>query len=184
VFGLDASVQQSRSVDVDAAPDSSTRVFTIQPPPAWPVYFLDLRVNTASGQPLSSNFYWLAAKMDELDWPKSTWYGTPVKVYADLTPLGALRPTTITTTVTNRRRAAAGEGETHVALVNTGKSIAFFVRLQVTKGPGGDEILPAFWEDNYVSLIPGEKRDIVVAYRLADLGNAQPAVKVAGWNVR
>jgi exo-1,4-beta-D-glucosaminidase len=89
----------------------------------------------------------------------------------------------VTATVTHRRRAAAGEGETLVTLANTGTSIAFFVRLQVTKGSGGDEILPAFWQDNYVSLMPGEKRDIAVTYRFADLGSVQPAVKIAGWNV-
>ena len=182
VVSLDGAVQQSRSVDVNVPADSSTRVFTLAPPES-PVYFLDLRFNAPGGQSVSTNFYWLAAKMDELDWPKSTWYGTPVKSYADMTSLKDLRQTTLATSVTHRRRAAAGEGETHVTLANTGTSIAFFVRLQVTKGPGGDEILPAFWQDNYVSLMPGEKREIAVTYRLADLGSAQPAVKVSGWNV-
>jgi exo-1,4-beta-D-glucosaminidase len=182
VVNLDGAVQQSRTVNVSAPPDSSTRVFTLDPPAA-PVYFLDLRLNAPGGQALSTNFYWLAAKMDELDWAKSTWYGTPVKSYADMTALKDLRQTTVTATVTHRRRAAAGEGETLVTLANTGTSIAFFVRLQVTKGSGGDEILPAFWQDNYVSLMPGEKRDIAVTYRLADLGSVQPAVKIAGWNV-
>ena len=184
VVSLSGAVQQSRTVEVDAPPDSSTRVLTVPPPQTSPVYFLDLRLDAPGGQPLSTNFYWLAAKMDELDWPKSTWFVTPVKSYADMTSLKDLPTTTVATTVTHRRRPAAGEGETHVMLTNTGKSIAFFVRLQVTKGPGGDEILPVFWQDNYVSLMPGEKRDVGVTYQLADLGDARPAVKITGWNLR
>ena len=34
------------------------------------------------------------------------------------------------------------------------------MRLKVNKGKGGDEVLPVLWEDNYVSLLPGEKREI------------------------
>jgi hypothetical protein len=32
--------------------------------------------------------------------------------------------------------------------------------------------------------MPGERRELRATYRLADLGAARPAVKIAGWNVR
>ncbi len=183
VVNLDGAVQLSRPVAIDAAPDSSARVFTLPDIATLsPVYFLDLRLNTPAGRVISTNFYWLSTKTDELDWAKSTWYGTPVKSYADLTSLKDLKPATVTTAVEHRRRGT--EGETRVTLTNTGKSIAFFVRLQVTKGAGGDEILPVLWEDNYVSLMPGERRELGATYRLADLGSARPAVKISGWNLR
>jgi len=35
-----------------------------------------------------------------------------------------------------------------------------FVRLKIAKGKGGEEILPVVWQDNYISLLPGEKREI------------------------
>jgi exo-1,4-beta-D-glucosaminidase len=182
VLNLDGTTQLSKSIDVDAPPDSSTRVFTVPQIPTSPVYFLDLGLDAAGDRRVSTNFYWLATKMDELDWAKSTWYGTPVKSYADMTSLKTLPATTVQSTVTHRRRG--NEGETHVTLTNTGTSIAFFVRLQLTKGSTGDEVLPAFWDDNDVSLLPGERREIAVVYRFADLGAARPAVKVSGWNVR
>jgi exo-1,4-beta-D-glucosaminidase len=72
---------------------------------------------------------------------------------------------------------------TRVTLENPSKSVAFFVRLKVNKGKGGEEILPAVWQDNYISLLPGEKREIIATYRIADLGGAKPDVEVNGWNV-
>jgi len=61
------------------------------------------------------------------------------------------------------------------------KSVAFFVRLQVT-GRDGEETLPVLWDDNYVSLLPDETRVITVKYRARDMHGA-PQVVVQGWNV-
>jgi exo-1,4-beta-D-glucosaminidase len=70
-----------------------------------------------------------------------------------------------------------------VILQNPSKSLAFFVRLKVDKGVKGEEILPVVWEDNYISLMPGEKREVTAAYRANELGAAKPVVEVSGWNV-
>jgi exo-1,4-beta-D-glucosaminidase len=183
VLNLDGSVQFSRSIPVEAAPDAIARALVLpEIATVSAVHFLDLRLNTPTGQPLSSNFYWLAMKTDELDWPKSTWYGTPVKSYADLTTLRDLPAAKLEWSVASERRGE--DGRTRVTLTNTGTAIAFFVRLQVTKGAQGDEVLPVLWQDNYISLLPGERREIAATYRLADLGATRPAVKVSGWNVR
>jgi exo-1,4-beta-D-glucosaminidase len=72
---------------------------------------------------------------------------------------------------------------TRVALENPSKNVAFFVRMKVNKGKGGDEILPVVWQDNYVSLLPGEKREITAMYRIGDLGSEKPDVEIKGWNV-
>jgi exo-1,4-beta-D-glucosaminidase len=70
-----------------------------------------------------------------------------------------------------------------VTVENPSKSLAFFVRLKVNKGKAGEEILPVVWQDNYISLLPGEKREVTASYRAQRLGAAQPAVEVSGWNV-
>jgi exo-1,4-beta-D-glucosaminidase len=64
---------------------------------------------------------------------------------------------------------------------NPSKSLAFFVRLKVNHGV--KEILPVLWQDNYFSLLPGEKRELSATYRTSELGAAKPAVEVSGWNV-
>jgi exo-1,4-beta-D-glucosaminidase len=61
--------------------------------------------------------------------------------------------------------------------------VAFFVRLKVNKGAGGEEILPVLWQDNYISLLPGEKREVSASYRASELGDASATVEVTGWNV-
>ncbi len=45
------------------------------------------------------------------------------------------------------------------------------MRLKVNKGKGGDEILPVLWQDNYISLLPGEKREVTATYRAQGIGN-------------
>jgi len=85
--------------------------------------------------------------------------------------------------VSSRHESKGGEGTARVTLENPTKNVAFFVRLKVNKGEKGDEVLPVVWEDNYVSLLPGEKREITATYRETDLGGSKPMVEVSGWNV-
>jgi len=55
--------------------------------------------------------------------------------------------------------------------------------LKVTKGTKGEEILPVVWQDNYISLLPSEKREVTARYRASELGASTPAVQLSGWNV-
>ena len=55
--------------------------------------------------------------------------------------------------------------------------------MKVQKGFKGQEILPVVWEDNYISLLPGEKREVTATYRASELGTEKPVVSVNGWNV-
>ena len=80
-------------------------------------------------------------------------------------------------------RKSNEEEITRVTVENPSKTLAFFVRLKLDKGKGGEEILPVVWQDNYISLLPGEKREITATYRASSLGAAKPAVEVSGWNV-
>jgi exo-1,4-beta-D-glucosaminidase len=72
---------------------------------------------------------------------------------------------------------------THVIVENPSKSIAFFVRLKLDKTKGGDEILPVVWQDNYITLLPGEKRELTATYHSRGAGGRRPEVEVSGWNV-
>jgi len=106
---------------------------------------------------------------------------TPTDSYADYTALAQLPKVKLK--VTDRTERKGDESVTHVTLENPGKSMAFFVRLKVQRGAQGEEILPVVWEDNYISLLPGEKREVTAAYRTSELQTARPVVEVSGWNV-
>jgi len=181
VYNVDGTQRLGRDTVIDIPADTAMRVTTLheQSNPPGGTYLVDLRLIGADGKPISTNFYWLANKMDALS-DSSTWYMTPVKNYADFTALRSMPQTAVNATA--RFTNSGGTGTARVTLSNPGKSIAFFLRLQVT-GRGGEEALPVLWDDNYVSLLPGETRTLTASYRVRDLGGARPRVVVTGWNV-
>jgi exo-1,4-beta-D-glucosaminidase len=181
VFNLDGTQKFAKDATLDAPADSTAKVFELpQIDGLSSAYFLDLRVSDASGRLVGSNFYWLSTKPETIDWAQSKWYVTPTASYADYTALAQLPKVKLK--VSNRTETKGEESVTHVTLENPGKTVAFFVRLTVSKGKGGEEILPVVWQDNYVSLLPGEKRDITASYRTADRGTTKAEVEVQGWN--
>src|SRR5947209_3010054 len=165
---------------VDAAADSTAKVFTLPDVSGLsPTYFLVLRAEDSSGKLVGSNFYWLSTKPETIDWEKSNWFTTPTASYADYTALSQLPKVKLS--VTSRNEIIRSGTVTHVTLENPSKSLAFFVRLKVNSA--GKEILPVVWEDNYITLLPGEKREISATYRASELGAARPVGEVSGWNV-
>ncbi|NIN24699.1 MAG: glycoside hydrolase family 2, partial [Candidatus Aminicenantes bacterium] len=54
------------------------------------VYFLDLKLLDSAGKQVSDNFYWLSTKKDVMDYPKTQWFITPIKEFADYTGLNEL----------------------------------------------------------------------------------------------
>jgi exo-1,4-beta-D-glucosaminidase len=143
---------------------------------------VQLLLRDPDNQIVSRNFYWLAPKSDVLDWAKTDWWGTPAISYADLTALSSL-PTVTPTVHVSSAATTAGAHMLHVTVHNGGSALAFFLRLRVTRGEGGDEILPSYWSDNYVSLLPGEKRELSVRFADGALAGAEPVVVLTGWNV-
>ena len=181
-FNLDMSEKYSQQATLDAAADSTNKVLTLPEIGGLsPTYFLVLRLEDARGKLVGSNFYWLSSKPETLDWEKSNWYTTPTASYADFTALSQLPKVRLQ--VADRTERKGQDAITHVTLENSSKSLAFFVRLKVDRGKGGDEILPVLWQDNYISILPGEKREVTATYRAQELGAAQAAVEVSGWNV-
>ena len=184
VFNLDGTQKLSKDTTLDAAADSTAKVFELPPIDGLsPAYFLDLRVTDSSGKLVGSNFYWLSTKPETLDWAKSNWYMTPTASYADYTSLAQLPKVKLHVSSRSERNGNSEDAVTRVTVENPSKTLAFFVRLKLDKGKGGEEILPVVWQDNYISLLPGEKREITATYRAGSLGAAKPEVEVSGWNV-
>lgn len=181
IFAPDGMEEFARDTILDLPPDSSMRIFRLPEPAGIAgAYFVDLRLAGADARPLSTNFYWLSTHPDVLA-DTSTWYMTPVRNYADFTALRAMPTATVKAAA--RFSSSGGESKARITLKNTSTGIAFFLRLQVT-GKNGEEALPVLWEDNYLTLVPGETRVVTATYRTRDLGGGPPRVLVTGWNVR
>jgi exo-1,4-beta-D-glucosaminidase len=183
IYNLDATEKFSHEDPLDAAADSTAKILTLPDVDGLsPVYFVALRLTDATGKLVGSNFYWLSTKPETLDWAKSNWWMTPTDSYADFTALSQLLKLKLK--VTSRTERKGEDSITHVTIENPSKSIAFFVRLKLNKGAKGEEILPIVWQDNYISLLAGEKRDLTATCRAGELGNVKPAIEVTGLNVQ
>jgi exo-1,4-beta-D-glucosaminidase len=182
IYNLDASEKFTHEDKLNARADSTTRIFTLPEIAGLsPTYFLALRLTDSTGKLVGSNFYWLSTKPETIDWAKSTWWTTPTKSFADYTALSLLPKVKLK--VSDRTETTGEISVTHVTLQNPGNTLAFFIKLRIVKEAGGDEVLPILWQDNYISLLPGERRELTATYRTSDLGAAKPTVEVTGWNL-
>ena len=172
----------SREETASVAADGVAKSFAI-PEPAGisSTYFLNLQLFSSSGELLSRNFYWLTTHPDVPDFPKSEWYYTPLMEFANFHALQDLPKATVSASM--QVSDAGNDTAATVNLENTGPGLAFLVRLRLLKGHDGQEILPVFWDDNYLFLLPGEKRQVAVHVRKSDLGSTQPVLAVDGFNI-
>ena len=190
VYNLDMTEKLAKDAPLDVAPDSSTRVLTIPTIDGLSsTYFVRLALEDGSGKTVSTNFYWLSTRPDELDWDRSTWYYTPTKTYADYSVLNNLPPVELKYSAVSEVKG--DDGITRVTVENPSHSLAFAVHLQVKTVMHDEEdvrseveILPVLWEDNYFPLMPGEKRTVAATYRAAAANGKPAAVEVDGWNVK
>ncbi len=122
--------------------------------------FLSLQLLDLNKQVVSRNFYWLADASGQYSGLQSL-AKSSVKLAA--------------------RQAAAGKID--VTLSNpAGAPVAFFNRLAFVNPATQKRILPVFYSDNYVSVLPGESRTITLDYTPTSDVPA-PLVSVEGWNV-
>jgi exo-1,4-beta-D-glucosaminidase len=177
-YSLDGRRIDRRAAWVTVAGESSRVALTL--PPAPQTCFLRLRLRSAEGVIGAPNVYWLSAKPDVLDLHSANWYTTPESNYADFSALSQLPRAIVTATPAFHRTTT--EGFAQVRVTNRSNHIAFMVRLQIRAGKSGEEVLPVWWSDNYLTLMPGESRTLSARYRLRDLDPHPPALSVTGWN--
>jgi exo-1,4-beta-D-glucosaminidase len=182
VYNLDMTEKFSRQATLDMPPDGVVRVFTLpQISGLSTTYFLRLSLANDSGQELSTNFYWLSTKPDTLNDEKAEWYYTPQRSFADLTGLASLPKADLN--VSAKGETKGTEQVVRIALENPGRSLGFLVRLKVTSGKGGEEVLPIYYQDNYFPLLPGEKKEVTATFAAREVRGSAPFVEVEGWNV-
>ncbi|MGH8232638.1 MAG: glycosyl hydrolase 2 galactose-binding domain-containing protein [Rhodanobacteraceae bacterium] len=183
VYKLDGSVRyDKRLTDIDLPANHATRLTTI---PAMKdvstTYFVELDLTAADGHDISRNVYWLSNQPDQLGWPDSTWYTTPVSRYANLTALQQLPPTTVDASVRTQRKGEQGMTAVTLTAAPTAKNVALFVHLSIRQSGNDKPVLPVIWDDNDVSLWPGESATLTAHYQVT--GQASPEVELSGWNV-
>ena len=162
--------------------ESSKLTRLISPKGVSTTYFLDLRLVDEKNTPMVINFYWLSTKEDVLDLENSEWYVTENKSYADLKGLNTMTSVEIISSHT-----IEAKGDTLIVetiLKNPSQNIAFFIELGLKDKSTGQTVLPVFWDDNYISLLPGETRKVKGYVFRKDTTTEQLQFEYLGWNVK
>ena len=150
-----------------------------------PVYFLDLRIVNEAGQEVDNNFYWLSTKKDVLDYEgskKLPWpYYTPTKSFADYKELDKLPK--IKLEYDYQYGKDDQFGIVTLKVKNPTETVAFFNFFDVIDSQTTQPVLPIYWNDNYVSLLPGEERTYEAKFFLTDMKGEKPVIEIRGWNV-
>lgn len=162
VLGLENNTLSDQTNQILAAADARTAVgkLDLEKLAAGHTVLVKLNVMDAAGAPISDNFYW---------WAKDD---------ASLRELDALPAVKLTATATGT--SSGGERKATVTLRNSGAAPAILVKLTLKNEATGDRILPAYYSENYVSLLPGEERTVTVNF---PEGAERAAIGIRGWNV-
>ncbi|RUL77753.1 glycoside hydrolase family 2 [Dyella choica] len=183
VRNLDGSVRYEKHLqDIDAA-GNHTRQLAALPAVAGlsTVYFIELDLASSDSKPVSRNVYWLSTRPDALDWAHSNWYLTPVTQYADLTMLQSLPAATSEIHATTRHEGNDDVTTVTLSVPASSRAVALFQHLSIKRGAHGDLALPIQWNDNDITLWPGEQMTLTARYEAR--GTAATVVEVSGWNV-
>jgi hypothetical protein len=165
ILSLDNHLLARRTDTVDAAANDVTWLPAIDVAKFTAngqMVLVDLVLSDGKGKVMSRNLYW---------------QGRDDASYQHLNDLAIQMVTA--------RAVGAAHGSERVITVtldNRGHQAALNTKLTLLDNQG-ERILPAFYSDNYVSLLPGEVREVAIRYT-ARPGISGTKVAVRGWNVR
>ena len=160
IYDLSGKEVQSYHTNFVAASDACTGLFNLD----WPsngTYFVKLELRDKHHKLLSQNFYWHARddkQLQELNSLPAVWLKGSLSNHAD----------------TNQTVIVA-------KVTNPGSTPALSIKLTLRDANTGERILPAYYDDNYFSLLPGESRQIRI--ECATL-KAKIQLDLSGWNIR
>jgi hypothetical protein len=122
--------------------------------------FLYLQLLDRHGNQLSDNFYW---------YPNAE---------GKYTGLNKMKEADIRVSA-----KTIASGKVEVSITNPkGGPVAFFNRIALVDAKTGERVLPAFYDDNYISVAPGETRTVTVDHQSPK--GIGLKVAVYGWNVK
>ncbi|HEY9141254.1 MAG TPA: hypothetical protein VIN93_10200, partial [Bryobacteraceae bacterium] len=163
VLNLDGSVRWEKTAPVDSAEDSTVSCIKMEYPDGLTaVHFLRLKLSRR-GATVSENFYWRGIEDGD---------------YRALRTLAKANVGAAT-----RAEQRDGRWRLTTELQNVSAVPALMVRVKAVREKTGDRILPALYSDNYVALMPGERRTIVTDLADADARGEKPSVVVEGFNL-
>lgn len=159
LYDLAGNVEHTDNATVNVDRDNVADAFTIN----WPesgAHLVRLQLHDKGGELLSDNFYWHARQE------------------TDLQQLNQLKPATLQTLLTVTTNDT-GPVMT-LSVTNAAKIPALALHLTARNAANNLRILPAFYGDDYFSLMPGETRTVQIEVEALP---EKACVSLDGWNL-
>jgi hypothetical protein len=162
LINMDGSVQWEKEITLNCKEDSTAICFKLEfPKSLTSVHFIKLTLKERD-KILSDNFYWR---------------GLTDGNYQALRELPLVKLQTSTNT-----EKSGNEWKLTSTVSNTSRTPVLMIRLKVVGKTTGERLLPVFYSDNYVSLMPGETKVITMKLKDEDTFGEKPSVEISGYN--
>jgi exo-1,4-beta-D-glucosaminidase len=146
-----------------------------------PVYFVRCQLLNRTGTTLVDNVYWQSTTLDDLGSPANdSAFDLQQASWANFTTLPSMP--TVALQVHGALRTSGDTSLVSITLQNPTPNIAFFERVEITAGRNAPEVLPITYDDNYVTVFPGESVTVKGRFRTAALGPGRPWWRLRGEN--
>jgi hypothetical protein len=180
ILNMDGARKWEKSATLSSKEDSVESPIQIEyPADLTPVHFLRLTLSQGA-RVLSTNFYLRGTQEYEVGSAAGRGPAPPLRDFdlRDIRNLPKVKLDASTKTVQQGNRWVLTT-EIH----NPSAYPALMVRLKAVREKSGDRILPVLYEDNYIALMPGERRTIRTELDGADTRGERPRIVVEGFNV-
>lgn len=162
ILNMDGTRRWDKSAELDSSEDSiQTPIKLEYPEGLTPVHFIRLTLKRG-GETVSENFYLR---------------GTEEYNFQAIRTLPKVQVTADTKVEHQDKRWVLT-----TELQNKSSQPALMVRVKAVREKSGDRILPAIYSDNYVALMPGERRTIRTEVENTDTRGEKPKIVVEGFN--
>ena len=188
IYNLDGQQAAKRDMPVTGPASTAIDLGSLEGPWDTPklsdVHFVKLELKDKTGKLISQNFYWRGTT----EHPD------------DLSALDQLKTVDLEASAT--RSDSAGKMLITLTLHNPGQQVALMTHAQLRRANSASpanpavaftnadplsnvtaRVLPVYYSDNYISLVPNESRTITIEAAIADLKGQSPQIALDGWNI-
>ncbi|HVT81774.1 MAG TPA: glycoside hydrolase family 2 TIM barrel-domain containing protein, partial [Phycisphaerae bacterium] len=200
LFDMAGTLKGEQTLPVNARPCGAMDLGQ----PAWPdgltpVHFVKLELKDAGGKLISENFYWRttatlapgaapdpatvfgAGGIGRAGRGRGT--GAVAGANEDFSALQSMPTAEVTVAAKVLEESSHTRYLATITVTNSTKIPALQVHLQLRHSTTGQRILPAFYSDNFFSLLPGESKAVEIEAPQNAAGAEAPEVAIDGWNV-
>jgi hypothetical protein len=120
--------------------------------------------------------------MDIMNYTNSSFYNVGILKYANFKIIENLKKTEIKINNIKTINLNNTYAQTTFDIQNVGNTLAFVIEIFLINKNSNKLYSPIFYNDNYFSLKPLEKNNIVIIYKIEENIKNNPSIKINGWN--